>query len=180
MTRPPGVEGERHLDVRDDLARGVEPLERFLAAVERLGPTEALVLRVPFEPLPLYRVLGARGFAHHAEHRAPGDWWVWFHREPDGSAPAPAVPRPEGAVAPAGGPAGIVDLDVRGDEPPWPMVRILEALERLGPGGRLEVLHDRRPLFLYPQLDDRGFRHATTEVEPGVVRIAIWREAAPR
>ena len=58
------------------------------------------------------------------------------------------------------------------------MVRALEAIEQLGPGGRLEVLHDRRPLFLYPQLDERGFRHATDEPEPGLVRIAIWREGA--
>jgi uncharacterized protein (DUF2249 family) len=58
------------------------------------------------------------------------------------------------------------------------MVRVLEALERLGSGDRLEVLHDRRPLFLYPQLDDRGFRHETDEPEPGLIRIVIWREGA--
>ena len=31
---------------------------------------EALVLRAPFEPIPLYDVLGKRGFAHWAERRA--------------------------------------------------------------------------------------------------------------
>jgi uncharacterized protein (DUF2249 family) len=53
------------------------------------------------------------------------------------------------------------------------MVRVLERLSRLGPGEELVVLHDRRPLFLYPQLDDRGFRHETDEPAPGVVRIRI-------
>jgi tRNA 2-thiouridine synthesizing protein A len=69
-------------------------------------------------------------------------------------------------------------LDVRGLEPPEPLVRILEALERLRPGERLEVLHERRPMFLYPQLDERGFAHETDEPEPGVVRILIRQGAA--
>jgi uncharacterized protein (DUF2249 family) len=53
------------------------------------------------------------------------------------------------------------------------MVRVLQALDGLGSGQRLEVLHDRRPIFLYPQLDARGFVHETEEVEPGLVRIVI-------
>ena len=68
-----------------------------------------------------------------------------------------------------------VDLDVRGLEPPAPMVRVLEMLDRLAPGQRLEVRHDRRPVFLYPQLDERGFAHETDEPEPGLVRILIRR-----
>jgi hypothetical protein len=32
-------------------------------------------------------------------------------------------------------------------------------------------------MFLYPQLDDRGFTHATDEPAPGVVRIIITRPA---
>jgi uncharacterized protein (DUF2249 family) len=55
------------------------------------------------------------------------------------------------------------------------MLRVLEAIETLAPGQRLEVLHDRRPLFLYPQLEERGCRHATDEPEAGLVRIRIWR-----
>jgi uncharacterized protein (DUF2249 family) len=58
------------------------------------------------------------------------------------------------------------------------MVRVLEAIETLAPGGRLEVWHDRRPLFLYHQLEARGCRHATDEPEPGLVRILIWPGAA--
>ena len=68
-----------------------------------------------------------------------------------------------------------VQLDVRGLEPPQPMVRVLEALDRLAPGAELEVRHDRRPLLLYPQLDARGYAHETDEPEPGLVRIRIRR-----
>jgi uncharacterized protein (DUF2249 family) len=74
------------------------------------------------------------------------------------------------------GPARI--LDVRGLEPPEPLVRVLEAVEQLQPGERLEILHHRRPLILYPQLDARGFIHETDEPEPGLVRIVIHRAGA--
>jgi uncharacterized protein (DUF2249 family) len=56
------------------------------------------------------------------------------------------------------------------------MVRVLESLETLASGQLLEVWHDRRPIFLYPQLEERGFRHETDEPEPGLVRIVIRRE----
>ena len=36
--------------------------------------------------------------------------------------------------------------------------------------------HDRRPVFLYPQLDERGLEHQTDEPEPGVVRIVIRKK----
>jgi len=64
---------------------------------------------------------------------------------------------------------------VRGLEPPQPMVRVLEALDRLAPGAELEVRHDRRPLLLYPQLDARGYVYETDKPEPGLVRIRIRR-----
>jgi hypothetical protein len=40
------------------------------------------------------------------------------------------------------------------------------------------VRHDRRPIFLYPQLEERGFAHVTDEPEPGLVRIVIRRRPA--
>jgi uncharacterized protein (DUF2249 family) len=155
------------VDVRDDIRRGEEPFARIMAAVKALAPAEALVIRAPFEPVPLYDVLGRRGLAHWTEQRAPDDWRVWFHREAAAVAPAP--------VAPAAAPAAGGTLDVRGLEPPLPMVRVLERLDGLEPGATLTVLHERRPLFLYPQLDERGFQHETDEPEPGLVRIVIRR-----
>jgi uncharacterized protein (DUF2249 family) len=157
-----------HLDVRDGIRRGEEPFARIMAAVRGLGPTEVLVLRVPFEPIPLYDALGKRGFAHWTERHGPDDWSVWFHRSDAGEPGA----RTGARTSPRAG-EGTFTLDVRGLEPPQPMVRILEALERLRAGETLEVLHERRPMFLYPQLDERGFLHETDEPAPGLVRIVI-------
>jgi uncharacterized protein (DUF2249 family) len=65
-------------------------------------------------------------------------------------------------------------VDVRSLEPPLPMLRILELLDRLSVGQRLVVTHERRPIFLYPQLDGRGFTHQTEQIGPGEFRITIW------
>jgi uncharacterized protein (DUF2249 family) len=59
------------------------------------------------------------------------------------------------------------------------MVRILERLDALEPGQTLEVWHERRPMFLYPQLEARGFGHETDEPQPGVIRIRIRRADGP-
>jgi uncharacterized protein (DUF2249 family) len=71
-----------------------------------------------------------------------------------------------------------VRLDVRGLEPPQPLVRILERIANLGPNDVLEAILDRRPLLLYPKLEDVGFTHDTDEREPGVVRVRIRRRPA--
>jgi uncharacterized protein (DUF2249 family) len=162
------------VDVRDDVRRGEEPFGRIMAAVAALGEGQVLVLRAPFEPVPLYAVLGRRGFAHFTERRAEADWTVFFYRD------ATAAGAAGEGVAPAGAaePAPVVRLDARGLEPPQPMVRVLEAIERIRPDQALEVLLERRPIFLYPQLDERGFVHRTDEPSPGLVRILIRRGAA--
>jgi uncharacterized protein (DUF2249 family) len=149
-----------HVDVRDDLRRGQEPFAKIMAAVKGLREDEVLALRAPFEPVPLYEVLARRGFAHSAERHAADDWCVWFYREDAAAGHA------------------VVVLDVRGMAPPGPMVTVLERLDTLGPDETLLVVHDRRPVFLYPQLEARGFVHATDDSEPGVVRIRIRRIAA--
>ncbi len=157
-----------HLDVREDIRRGREPFARIMAAVKGLEPDQVLALRAPFEPAPLYQVLGKRGFAHWTEQRAPDDWAVWFWRE--GRGPAPGS---RGAPTTAGEPLAV---DVRRLEPPLPMVRILELLDQLVPGQRLVVTHERRPMLLYPQLEDRGFKHQTEQIGADEFRITIWLE----
>jgi hypothetical protein len=96
-SRPPFLESlppDRlvHLDVREDIRRGKAPFARIMATVERLGPDQVLVLRAPFEPIPLCAVLGMRGFGHWTESRAPDDWSVWFWRGDSGLVGAGRAP----------------------------------------------------------------------------------------
>lgn len=176
------------LDVREDLRRGEEPLEKILATVERLRPGESLRLRTTFEPIPLFRVMERRGFTHEARQIAPGDWEVLFRpmaaAAPHGEGAAGPAPRKaqdaEGGTRPAhtdgggadgaGGawPSPAAHLDNRGLPPPEPMIRVLESLETLAPGEVLEVLNDREPVFLYPELAARGYAVRTERLAEGV------------
>ncbi len=52
-----------------------------------------------------------------------------------------------------------VHLDVRGLACPDPIVEILTLIDR-GEGGHVVIVHlDQEPIFLYPELDDRGWSH---------------------
>lgn len=64
-------------------------------------------------------------------------------------------------------------LDNRGLEPPQPMMRTLAALEELPEGEELIINNDRRPMFLYEELDERGYKHETIELEDGSFQITI-------
>ena len=50
-----------HLDVREDIRRGQEPFALIMAAVKELGSEHVLVLRVPFEPIPLFFGMSSAG-----------------------------------------------------------------------------------------------------------------------
>jgi hypothetical protein len=50
-------------------------------------------------------------------------------------------------------------LDLRGLDPPEPMVTILRMIDG-GDAKTVLIAHfDREPIFLYPELDDRGWTH---------------------
>jgi uncharacterized protein (DUF2249 family) len=68
------------LDVRPDLERGDEPFVRIMEAAAAIQPGESLVIIAPFEPAPLYDVLGARGFTHATERVSAEEWIVRFTR----------------------------------------------------------------------------------------------------
>ncbi len=141
------------LDVRPILRAGGEPFGEIMAAVARLEPGQGLRLLATFEPVPLFSVLGARGFGHEVRELPGGDWEVRFRpRIPE---PVPASPAP----AETGGPdwsEPVRHMDNRELDPPEPMVRILAATEELKEGEVLSALLCREPMFLFPELAKRG------------------------
>lgn len=66
-------------------------------------------------------------------------------------------------------------LDNRGLEPPQPMMRTLAALETLGEGEILTIINDRRPMFLYEQLEELGYKQRTEQQNDGSFKIEIYR-----
>ena len=55
----------------------------------------------------------------------------------------------------------VVAIDVSALAAPEPMERILDALEALPAGARLQVLIHREPFPMYEILDRRGYAHRT-------------------
>jgi len=66
-------------------------------------------------------------------------------------------------------------LDNRGLEPPLPMVKTLEALEQLPAGGRLKIHNDRVPVYLLPQLKERGASYEVHPQEDGSAIVDIQK-----
>ena len=65
-------------------------------------------------------------------------------------------------------------LDVRSLGPPEPLARTLERLAELPEETLLVQVNDRAPRFLYPKLEDRGYRFETVESDGAVVTV-IWQ-----
>ena len=170
------------LDVRPDLREGREPFSRIMAARHEIPEGGALRLRAIFEPVPLYVVMAKQGFDHWTERLADDDWIVWFYPRPSYDEPG----RPDASVAIDPPPAdtavdageAVVVLDVRGLEPPEPMVRTLAALETLPRDSTLLQINERVPRFLLPKLAELGFSHEVRVQEEGVVRVFIRRTSA--
>jgi uncharacterized protein (DUF2249 family) len=146
------------LDVRPILRAGGEPFQKIMETVATLAPGQGLRLIATFKPVPLFGVLGSKGFTHEASELGGGDWEVLFR--PAGAASA-SVASTETAPAAAARdaakwPEPVRHLDNRELDPPEPMVRILAATEAMREGQVLSALLCREPIFLLPELAKRG------------------------
>lgn len=165
----------RELDVRPLLERGEEPFGVITEAARETGLGETLALRTTFDPIPLRDVLGQQGFEAFTSGSG-NDWTTLFHRIREAKGTQKRTP-----ATPAGAPVTAeVTIDVSELVPPEPMMKILAALEELPDGGQLTVHHVRRPMHLYPRLDELGYSHETTELAPDKVQLLITKPVHPQ
>ncbi|MFG3593260.1 DUF2249 domain-containing protein [Bradyrhizobium sp. RDI18] len=141
------------VDVRPILRAGGEPFSVIMSALESLKPAQGLRLYATFKPIPLFAVMADKGFVHSEQPLDAGEWEVLFTPAATKQATVSSA-----AAAVDDWPEPAVKLDNRDLDPPEPMVRILAAAEKLGPGETLSALLRREPVFLFPQLEKRGFR----------------------
>jgi uncharacterized protein (DUF2249 family) len=167
------------LDVREDLRTGREPFSRIMAARREVPPDGVLRLRAIFEPVPLYAVMAKQGFDHWTEELAPNDWRVWFYPAHAEAGPpalkSPSAPASRSQALPSADDDDVIVLDVRGMEPPEPMVHTLAALEVLPPGKTLLQINERVPHFLLPKLEELGFTYRIREQDEALIRVFIRR-----
>ncbi|MBN8961263.1 MAG: DUF2249 domain-containing protein [Rhizobiales bacterium] len=168
------------VDVRPTLRAGGEPFGAIMAAIAKLQPGQGLRLLATFEPVPLFHVLGSKGFSHVAKEIGGGDWEVLF--SPAATASVDTTPAKPASDTGAW-PSPVQEMDNRDLDPPEPMVRILAAAEAMANGEVLSALLCREPMFLLPELAKRG--HAWRGgFEPDgktykiLIRVGAAKEAA--
>jgi TusA-related sulfurtransferase len=169
------------VDVRPTLRAGGEPFGEIMAAIARLQPGQGLRLLATFEPVPLFHVLGSKGFSHVAKEIGGGDWEVLF------SPAATSAPADTASAKPASDtsawPSPVQEMDNRDLDPPEPMVRVLAAVEAMANGEVLSALLCREPMFLLPELAKRGHAWRGAFEPDGktyriLIRVGAAKEAA--
>ena len=160
----------RLLDVRPLIENGLEPFPAISAAVERLRAGEFLCLRAPFEPVPLYSVMAARGFDSRSRRVVGSDgrpcWEVLFFRRDSGIEDGESALSEEGPVT----------LDLRETAESELRRRVLDTLETLRYDDVLLVLHSHPGANgLVDSLADRGFSHRAEDTEQRGACLRIWR-----
>lgn len=163
----------KELDVRPILAKGGEPFQAIMAAVEGLAPGQGLTLLAPFKPQPLFSVMERKGFLPHVSELEGGDFEVKFMPR------ATEVLASENVEDNDEWPEPSRSFDFSDLDPPQPMVRILSELESMSPGEVLFAVLAREPLFLFPELTKRGHKWAGNYDSAGTAfRIMVKRGAS--
>lgn len=171
---------QRKFDARPALAKGKEPFGAIMRHAAKVRDGGFFVLDTPFEPTPLQRVLARKGFVGWGQELGVDHWRTWFLKDAALAPTADESPQKGGARIWQEG--GVTHVDVRGLEPPQPMLAIIREIERTDGPAALTVHHEREPVFLYPELAERGWRHELVDIaaggEPGEVRLRLWRANA--
>ncbi|WP_186576534.1 DUF2249 domain-containing protein [Aquibacillus kalidii] len=69
------------VDVRDDIKKGMEPFKKIMDAAKSVQSGEQFVLHAPFNPFPLFKVLGKKGFSHQSEQLEKKHWKITFTKK---------------------------------------------------------------------------------------------------
>lgn len=166
------------LDVRPLLDAGKDPLNQILTALRTLPRGHVLKIVNTFEPSPLIAMVEGKGFTSYSEAVAEDLFFTYFFKVSevgDGTERDPLQAGEDWEELSDRYVDGTVSVDVRDLPMPQPMVRILEALEALPAGQALFVEHKKIPVFLLPELRERGFDYRIKEIENQHVQLLIFR-----
>jgi uncharacterized protein (DUF2249 family) len=162
------------LDVRPIIESGTDPFKAIMKTVKEMRADEMLHLVNSFEPVPLYSVMERKGYTHASEKQG-SEWHIWFwKKEETDRQPDTGYATPSGMGIKEEG--KIVQIDVRGLEPPQPMVTILEKLNQIGENTTLLVHHHREPVLLYDKLEELGYEATTNKIEENYYKVSIKRK----
>ena len=69
----------------------------------------------------------------------------------------------------------IITVDCRELVPPEPMVKVLEAVEKMGKDEAVLMLHRKKPTLLFPRLKEKGLDFELTDKDDENIELLIWR-----
>jgi uncharacterized protein (DUF2249 family) len=176
-----GPDQVTELDVRPVIEKGSDPLSIILAKVKTLQTGKVLKIVNTFEPAPLIILLENRGFQSWSETIEKDLVYTYFI-PPDSFvpdlqvAPPPAADDWEEVMESFAG--KLTTIDVRSLEMPMPMLTIVGALDNLGGGDALFVHHKRIPVFLLPELAERGFEYRIRNIDEENVKLLIFKSGS--
>ncbi|HLW21113.1 MAG TPA: DUF2249 domain-containing protein [Cyclobacteriaceae bacterium] len=166
------------LDVRPLLDAGKDPLKQILDALRMLPNEHVLKIVNTFEPSPLIAMAEKKGFTSYSEAAAEDLFFTYFSKVSEAEVETEEDSFQEGEdweELSERFRCGLVNIDVRDLPMPQPMLRILEALETLTAGQALFVEHKKIPVFLLPELRERGFDYRIKEMEDQNVQLLIFK-----
>ncbi len=165
-----------YLDVRPLLASGEDPLSSVIELSTTVGPNAIMVIETPFNPAPLRNVLASQGFSSWGRKISDAQWRISFRRDGLGTRGDDAAG--EGGIAGEGTSwyeDGVQHIDVRGLNPPMPMMLILRLLKRAKDDAVVIVHHERNPIYLVPELAELGWQLEEIPGDADEVRFKITR-----
>lgn len=172
------------LDVRPLLAQKQDPLKLIIEKANALKQGQCLKIINTFEPLPLINLLGKQGFQYHTEHPNSETVITCFVKTDIAQTDLktfynnlkPHYTDDEfETMVQSFSLDKLHTIDVRELEMPLPMITILEHLKALPPDEALLVYHKKVPVFLLPELKERGFKFLLQNTPDGKVNMLIYK-----
>lgn len=165
------------LDVRLAIEAGKDPFNMIMEQIKQLQAGMVLKLVNSFEPVPLIEILQKKGFEHYVEYVHDNEVNTYFYKTNRDAGLDDAVDKKEEGWDEVlkKYETNLTTIDVRLLDMPGPMLAILDALEKLPAGKALFVYHKRLPVFLLPQLKEKGFDYRIKEITEGQVQLIIFK-----
>lgn len=164
------------LDVRPLLNSNKDPFNLIMKKLQALPAGSALLVINSFEPVPLLRILEQKGYNTIVKQINMDTFHCWIMPGTKNSPAAIQLPENNGDFETVFEryKDNLQKLDVRDLEMPKPMIKILKALDGLPAGKALFVLHKKIPVFLFPELRQRGFQWVYKQLSETKVDLLIY------
>lgn len=167
----------KELDVRPIIEAGKDPLALITKAVKDISKGEALKIINSFEPTPLLSLLKKQGFDYYVDTIDSDLVETYFYKTQDTTPETNSIEIPEDGwdIIRDKYKGKMITVDVRDLPMPQPMLTILEEIEKLAAENALFVYHKKIPVFLLPELKEKGFDFRIKEISENQVHLLIFK-----